>query len=88
MTITVPGLPAGTTAVAVNVTAVAPTTGGYVSVYPAGQPRPATSTVSFAAGQTTANSTLVGVDGQGRVTLTNAAGSADLLVDLQGWYAG
>lgn len=87
ITVTVPGLPTGTSAVAVNLTAVSPSSAGYLVAYPTGTARPNASAVNFPAGRTVANAAVVGVDGQGRITLTNATGTADVLVDLSGYYA-
>ena len=87
ITVSVPGLPRGTTAVAVNLTAVSPTANGYLVAYPAGMPQPGSSTVNFPAGRTVANAAVVAVDAQGRMVVTNVAGTTDVLVDLAGYYA-
>ena len=87
ITVTVPGLPSGTTAVAVNLTAVGPTTSGYLVAYPAGTPLSRSSTVNFPAGQTVANAAVVAVDARGRMVITNATGMTDVVVDLAGYYA-
>jgi hypothetical protein len=86
ITITVPNLPVGTTAVALNVTAQGPTASGYVSVFPGDQPRPSTSNLNFLKGQTVPNMVLVSVGEGGRVSLFNAAGDVDLIADLAGAY--
>ncbi|WP_295698996.1 WD40 repeat domain-containing protein [Lapillicoccus sp.] len=87
ITVTVPGLPRGTSAVAVNLTAVSPTASGYLVAYPAGTPLPGSSSVNFPAGRTVANAAVVAVDARGAMVITNAAGSTDVLVDLAGYYA-
>jgi plastocyanin len=74
VTLTIPGLPAGTTAVALNVTATGPTATSYLSLYQAGQNRPATSNLNFAAGQTIPNMVIVRVGAGNKVTFYNAAG--------------
>ena len=56
------GVPAsGVTAVVMNVTAVKPTTSGYVTVYPDGKPVPAVSNLNFTAGRTIPNLVIVPV---------------------------
>ncbi|MEV8096038.1 N-acetylmuramoyl-L-alanine amidase [Kitasatospora sp. NPDC085879] len=80
------GVPASATAVILNVTAVAPSAGSFVTVYPDGQPRPVASNLNFTAGQTVPNLVVVPVV-NGRVNLYNRAGSVDLLADVSGYYA-
>ncbi|MFI8826930.1 hypothetical protein ACIGXE_24400, partial [Streptomyces sp. NPDC053431] len=82
----VSGIPAsGVTAVVMNVTAVAPTATGFVSVFPDGTARPATSNLNFTAGTTIPNLVVVPVV-NGRVSFYNHAGSVDLLADVAGYY--
>jgi hypothetical protein len=59
----------------------------YLSVYPAGQNRPATSNLNFAAGQTIPNMVIVRVGARNKVTFYNAAGTVNILADLAGYYA-
>ncbi|CAA9296611.1 MAG: hypothetical protein AVDCRST_MAG48-996 [uncultured Friedmanniella sp.] len=80
------GLPAtGVKAVAVNITAVAPTASGFLTAYPSGVARPTASNLNFPVGRTTANNALLTVGDGGRVTLYSNA-STDVVVDLVGWY--
>jgi subtilisin family serine protease len=79
------GVPANATAVVLNVTAVGPTAGGYVSVYP-GTTTPRASNLNFARGQTVAVHVTATVGTDDKVELFNAAGSTHVLVDLAGWY--
>ena len=81
------GVPAGATAVAINVTAVNPTNAGFITVWPAGGGRPEASNLNFVAGLTVPNMVTVGLTG-GALSIFNAAGSTDVLVDLSGWYDG
>lgn len=88
------GVPASARAVALNVTAVAPTVSGYLSVYPADYPHPLTSSVNFGRGTTRAASTVMplATDGSGEVAVSAAlaAGAGprvDLLLDLTGYFA-
>ncbi|WP_235032353.1 N-acetylmuramoyl-L-alanine amidase [Actinacidiphila yanglinensis] len=80
------GLPAsGVTAVVLNVTAVGPTANSYVSVFPDGATRPATSNLNFPAGQTMPNLVVVPVV-NGKVDFYNNSGSVNLLADITGFY--
>jgi hypothetical protein len=80
------GVPStGVTAVVLNVTVVNSTTGGYVTAYPDGRARPATSSLNFVAGQTIANVVTVPVI-DGHVDFYNLSGTVDLVADLEGYY--
>ena len=76
-------LPAGTTSVALNVTSVDASAGGFLTVYPCSAQRPTTSTVNFAPGDTRANNTIVGLGG-GRVCIYSMS-PTDVVVDLTGY---
>jgi hypothetical protein len=80
-------LPAGTTAVVLNVTATGPTASSYLSVYPAGQGRPTASNLNFVKGQTIPNLVIAQVGAGNKVTFYNAAGTVDVLADVAGYYA-
>ncbi|MFL6166881.1 MAG: hypothetical protein ACJ710_11380, partial [Ornithinibacter sp.] len=86
VSVTIPGLPAGATAVTMNVTATRPTATSFVSVYPGGTARPGASTLNVVAGQTVANLVTVALGAGNRVTLYNSAGTVDLVADLAGYY--
>lgn len=81
------GVPGDAVAVALNVTVVDPSTGGYLTVHPAGRPTPLASSLNFAAEQTIANALVVGVGTGGRVDLALGAGRAHAVVDVTGWFA-
>ena len=82
------GVPAtGVAAVALTVTAARPRGSGYVTVYPDGAARPATSNVNFTAGQAVANMVIVPVGSNGNVRLFNGAEArVDLLADVTGYF--
>ncbi|MEP7192145.1 MAG: PKD domain-containing protein [Actinomycetota bacterium] len=86
LTLTVPGLPAGATAVAVNVTVTGPTAGGYLSVYPGGSARPGASNLNFVPGQTIPNLVLVPLGPGGTVTFFNSAGTVNVIGDVVGSF--
>ena len=80
-------VPAGATAVAVNVTAASPDADGYVAAYPCGT-SPLVSSVNYRAGQVAAaNLAVVKLPPDGRVCFRSFA-ATDLIVDLAGWYVG
>jgi len=79
----------GVMAVALNVTSTNPTTTSYLTVYPAGTTRPTASNLNFVAGQVVPNRVIVTVgfvNGVGRITIFNHAGSVDVVVDANGWF--
>ena len=82
----VSGVPAsGATAVVLNVTATNATQAGYLTVWPAGAARPATSNLNFVAGQTVADLVEVGLGTGGEVSIYNRAGSVNVVVDVQAY---
>ncbi len=76
----------GVGSVALNVTAVEPTSMSYLTVWPQGKPRPNASNLNYVAGKTIANMVIVPVGVGGNVSLFNEAGTTDVLVDLLGWF--
>jgi hypothetical protein len=82
------GVPAGATAVVLNVTAVGPTASTDVRVYPTrtGGGVPEVSNLNPPRGRTVPNLVVVAVGDGSRVSLRNEAGRTHLLADLAGWY--
>jgi IPT/TIG domain len=87
------GIPSGTTAVAViaNLTAIAPTAATYLTMYPSNISLPLASDINLSAGEVLPNLTVVQLDpvsgaDQGDVSLFNAAGSVNAVVDIEGWF--
>jgi streptogramin lyase len=81
------GVPVAATGLVVNLTATDGTAGSFVTAYPDGGERPASSTLNFGPGQTIANLTTVALPGDGALALFNAAGTVDLIGDVTGYYA-
>lgn len=81
------GVPANATAVALNVTAIGSTTGGYLSVITDGAGRTGSTGVYFGKGQTLANMVIVPVT-DGKVDFYNNTGSVNIAVDVLGYYTG
>jgi hypothetical protein len=81
------GIPAnGVGAVVVNVTATSPTSIGFLTVFPTGESRPATSTLNFTPGQTVANSVIARVGADGSISIYNHSGNTHVIVDISGWF--
>jgi len=82
------GVPKNAIAAQLNVT-VTNGTEGWVTVWPAGQSQPATSSLNFIQDQIIPNSVLTGLGSganAGQVLLRNAAGTAQLISDVSGYY--
>jgi hypothetical protein len=81
------GVPSsGVAAIVVNLTVTDPTASGYVGVFPTGVARPLASTIDFLAGQTKANMAEVALGLGGQISVYNAAGTTQVVVDVEGWY--
>ncbi len=81
------GVPDGVSAVLVNLTATNATEPSWLKVYGPGTPWTEASTVNVTPGATVPNLALVPVDANGNIAVYNHAGSADVIVDLQGYIA-
>jgi hypothetical protein len=81
-------IPAGITAVALNLTVTDTTGSGFLSVVPAGDGA-STSNLNYAAGQTVANSVIVPVSESGAITVYNTgpSGSVDVVADISGYFS-
>jgi peptidoglycan hydrolase-like protein with peptidoglycan-binding domain len=80
-------IPAGASAVALNITAVVPDLPGFVTVWPCDVARPESSNLNYVQGGAVANSVVASVGGSGKVCFySNQA--TDFLVDITGWFAG
>jgi len=77
----------GVSAVAVNVTVTRPTAAGFLTIYPAGGPRPLASNVNFTPDKTVPNLVVVKVGVGGRVSMFNSAGATDVIYDVAGWFS-
>ena len=80
-------IPAGATAVAVNVTAVNPSAAGYLTVWPCETPQPVASNVNFLAGSVVANGVVAPVGPDGAICIYSNQ-QTDILVDVLGWFGG
>lgn len=82
------GIPiSGVGAVALNVTAVAPTLPGFLTVWPTGNPRPNASNLNFKAGKVVQNFVIAKVSTNGQVAIYNSTGSTQVIADVVGWFS-
>lgn len=81
------GIPAGASAVALNVTATNTTAPAFVTVWPTDQARPNASNLSVVANQTIPNMVIAKLSATGQISLFNSAGNTDLVVDAVGWIS-
>lgn len=83
------GVPAGVTAVAMNLTVTgteANDFGGYATVYPCGGSVPTASNLNFTTGMTVANSVIAPVSSAGTICI-DVYGKAHVLVDISGYFS-
>lgn len=81
-----PGVPANVTAAALNVTAVGPSAGGFLTVYPCSVRTPNVSTVNFVVGRDVANSTIATLANDGYVCVYTSV-AVDVIIDITGWFS-
>jgi PKD repeat protein len=82
-------IPAGVTAVALNLTATDTTGSGFVTAYADGASTPDVSNLNYTAGRSVPNAVIVPVGGDGKIDLFNGgdgAGSIDLIADVTGYF--
>ncbi|MFK0231653.1 PKD domain-containing protein [Streptomyces vinaceus] len=79
-------LSGGMAAAVLNVTVTDASEDTHLSVWPSGQPRPATSNVNVRKGGTSSNTVTVPVGADGRVAAQLNSGRAALVVDFVGYY--
>jgi hypothetical protein len=80
------GIPADATAVTLDIAVVNPSLGGYLTAWPSTQAKPTSPNVNYNAGAgVTSNLANVPV-ADGRLDIEISAGSAQIVVDLEGWY--
>jgi Leucine-rich repeat (LRR) protein len=82
------GIPVTAKALSLNVTVVSATAAGNLRLYASGSPRPATSTINYAAGQTRANNTVIvlGADGRLAVFASQPSGTVHVVLDVNGYF--
>ena len=81
------GVPADAGAVALNVTVVSPTAGGFATVWPSGDDKPWASNLNYVSGDVVPNMVTVKLGADGAVELYASAGCPQMIIDVAGWYA-
>jgi len=76
----------GVSAVVLNVAATNVTASSFLTVFPQGGTQPTTANLNTSAGNTVSNLVTVSVGTTGGVSIFNHAGSADVVVDVEGYY--
>jgi hypothetical protein len=82
-------VPTDATAALMNVTVVAPSGAGHLTVFPDGAPgRPVTANVNFRAGEVVPNAVVSAIGGTGRITIfnNNSSPATPIVVDLAGYF--
>jgi hypothetical protein len=72
-------------AVLLNVTITDPSTSGFATVWPCGEPQPDASNLNFVAGQTVANLVFARIGAAGDVCIVSSA-ATNLLADISGYF--
>lgn len=82
------GIPATARALVLNLTVVQPTAAGYLTLYPANFPVPATSTLNYRPGQSRANNATIALGAGGALAVRNAqaSGTAHAILDVTGYF--
>jgi hypothetical protein len=79
-------IPTGARAVVMNVTAVGPTTAGFLTVWPSDVGRPNASNLNFPAGVVMPNQVTTKIGSDGGVKFYTTAASTELIADIAGYY--
>jgi hypothetical protein len=79
-------VPAEARAVAINVTATAPSAQTFLTVWPRGQSRPDASNLNVARGQTRPNAVMVGLGDSRSISVYNRHGNVDVIIDVMGYF--
>jgi hypothetical protein len=79
------GVPAGASAVTMNVTVTAPDAGGFLTVYPCDSSQPVVSNLNYSADQTIPNLVTVKLAADGSVCMV-ASSATHIIVDVASWF--
>jgi hypothetical protein len=81
------GVPSNAKAVVVNLTGVAPSAATFLKVFPSDMPIPPVSDLNLVPGDVKANLVVATLSSTGAISILNAFGSIDVVVDVLGWYS-
>ncbi len=73
-------------AVVANITAVAPSTTGFLALFPAGSTWPGNSTINYRTGKTRANNAILTLSAGGATTVLNAGSTQHFIIDVTGYF--
>jgi len=79
------GIPSTATAVSVNVTAVVPSSDGFVKAFPSNIASPLASTLNYRIGRSRANNAILTLDTLGQATVSSSV-LTDFLLDVNGYF--
>jgi hypothetical protein len=80
-------IPTGASAIVANVTAVAPSAGSFMTIWPADKPQPLASSLNYTAGQApTPNAVTVALSADGKIKAYNHNGNVHVIIDITGYY--
>jgi hypothetical protein len=79
------GIPADASAVVLNVTVTEPQGGGWLTVFPTGDPMPNASNLNYSLGETIPNLVMAKVGSDGTVSIFTPT-TAHIIVDVSGWF--
>jgi YVTN family beta-propeller protein len=81
-------IPSDAVGVSLNVVAINPTSGSYLTVFPSDATRPLSSNLNWVANQApTPNAVTADLSADGKVSFYNLAGNVDIAADIVGYYA-
>ena len=80
-------MPTQASAIVVNATVTQGTAQSVLTIYPEGINRPTASNLNWVAGQTIPNLVTVKLGTGGGISIYNAAGTVDVVLDLAGFYS-
>jgi len=82
------GIPSAARAVSLNVTVTGASSGGHLTVWPAGTPEPTTSTMNYQPGVNRANDAVIPLSAEGKISIRcgQPTGSAHAILDVSGWF--
>jgi hypothetical protein len=83
----VPAVPANATAIVANLTVTNADLGSFVTAWPAGSVTPNASNINFGPGQTIASLATIEIGAGDAISLANAVGGTDIVIDVVGYYA-
>ena len=76
----------GAGSVSMNVTVTGCDAASYLTIWPTGDARPNASNLNMVSGQTVPNLVVSKVGAGGKVSIFNAAGNTNVIIDVQGWF--